>query len=173
MTKKKPEDQIEADAGMGDNSEGVDEAALVREYAKKIIDQRAVVQMAQKTLGKIRKNAKADGLTLGTLDRVISLMEQTPDEQRVYFSELHEYAEALHIAHVAIGAQLDLLDHTPDPEVRSRDWHAKGFAAATTGKGVPGVPPDECPPEHVNDWLGGWNDGQVKNAPKELVTEPA
>lgn len=173
MSKKKPEDQIEADAGLGDNSEGVDEAALVREYAKRIIDQRAVVQMAQKTLGKIRKNAKADGLTLGTLDAMIRLLEMTPDEQRVYFSEHHAYAEALHIAHVAVGDQLDILDHSPDPEVRRRDAYARGFAACTTGKGVPGVPPDFLPPEDHQAWLSGWNDGIVRNAPGQLVEEDA
>lgn len=169
MSKKKPEDQIEVDAGLGDNSAGIDEAALIREFAKKIIDQRAIVQTAQKALSRIRKNAKAEGLTLGTLDAMITLLEMSPDEQRVYFHERHVYAEALHIAHVPYGQQLDLLDHSADPEVRKRDAFARGFAAATTGKGVPGVPPDFLPPEEHQDWLAGWNDGQVKNAPAQLV----
>lgn len=171
---KKTNDPVEDDAGtaqVGDNSDA--EADLIRQHAKAIIAQRQVIQSAQKVLGRLRKEAKADGLTLGTLDAMIRLLEMSPDEQRVFFSEHHTYAEALHIAHVPVGSQLDLLDANLDPEVRSRDWRARGFSAATTGKGVPGVPPAECPPEHHQDWLSGWNDGQAVNAPARLVEPEA
>ena len=156
------EDAVEVDtAGPGDNV--TDET--IQLYARKII---LINEEAKKVAARrqtIRKEAKASGVTLGTLDAMIKLLDMSPGEQREHFAERHRYAAALRMP---IGAQLDLMAHATDTEVQQTDAYARGFGAATTGKGVPGVPPDELSPMYHQDWMRGWSDGQVANAPGQL-----
>lgn len=170
VKRKRPEadGEDEGDSGLDIGDNVGDRQGDIRRFARQIVEAKAAVKLMQGKVKAIRKEAQERGITLATLDLNIKLLEMTPDEQRVWFSDLHEGAEALHIAHVPIGAQLDLLDNADDPEVRARDWYSQGFAAATTGKGTYGVPPDNCPPEHRDDWLSGVHEGTTLNAPGQL-----
>lgn len=148
-------------AGPGDNLT----EETIREYARKIIRINEEAKKVGAARAAIRKQAKAAGITLGHLDAMIRLLDMTPQEQREHFAERQRYAAALRMP---IGTQLDLMAHATDTEVQQQDAYARGFAAATTGKGAPGVPPEEISPIYHQDWLRGWGDGQAENAPGQL-----
>lgn len=150
-------------AEIGNNSEAFERAfnAALRVQSE-LNEERAKLNARA---SKIRKGFKADGIQLGKLDATLAMMTWSPSEVREHFATLHNYAR---LARLPVGTQLDLLADTPEEEVSVADWTSRGFSAATTGKGVPGVPPKEAPPEMHQAWLAGWTDGQYKNAPGKL-----
>ena len=156
------EDAVVIDTGgVGDNVTD----AVIQVYARQIIQINEEAKKVADRRQAIRKEAKLAGLTLGTLDAMIKLLDMTPQEQREHFAERQRYAAALRMP---LGTQLDLMAHATDTEVQQQDAYARGFASATTGKGVPGVPPEEISPIYHQDWMRGWSDGQVANAPGQL-----
>ena len=116
-----------------------------------------------------RKRMKARGIILGKLDATIRMMEWSPAEVREDFAVSLRYAK---LAKLPIGSQIDAFKDAEDDEVAEADWYSRGYSSAVTGKGTPGVPPPECPPEFHQNWLEGWGDGQLKNMPFGERPEP-
>lgn len=113
-----------------------------------------------------RKEAKLAGVALKKMDAAILMTTWEPAEVRESFETDHKYAQWLELpGHKAM--QLDLFDQDPDVQ-SAEDWESRGFIAATTGRGVVGEPPADCPPDRVQPWMTGWNRGMEKNAPKKL-----
>lgn len=153
------------DPNVAANFDAEAEAKLVHDALKQMASLNLERAALNAKISKARKQMKADGIELGPLDATLRMMEWSPSEVREHFDIQQRYARA---ARLPIGTQIDLLSDVDDATVTAGDWNSRGFSAATTGKGVPGVPPKECPPEHHQDWLAGWNDGQMKNAPAKL-----
>ena len=150
-------------AEIGDN--GHDEAVAFDAAMREQIKLNAERSALNAKISTARKGFKANGIELKHLDATIHMMEWSPSEIREHFDVQHRYAR---YCNLPVGAQLDLLSQADDNEVSAQDWHFRGYAAATTGIGKPGVPPPECPQDRHQDWLSGWNDGQVVNAPKSM-----
>lgn len=155
-------------AGIGDN--GPDDETI-RMFARGLIAIAAEAEVLGAKRKSVRKRAKAAGITLGRLDAMISLMSLTPQEQREHFATERRYAEALRVSHLPPGAQIDLLTHATDTDVMMSDAYDRGFHAAVTGKGVPGVPPDDLHPSAHQHWMQGWSSGQAANAPGQLTED--
>lgn len=150
-------------AEIGDNSQA--EAEAFNAAMRQMISLNGERAALNAKITKARKGFKADGIALKPLDATIAMLEWEPSEVREHFAVQERYAR---YAKLPIGTQLDLMAHASEDEVVQGDWKSRGYGAAVTGKGTPGVPPPECPPEHHQDWLSGWNDGQWDNAPKKL-----
>jgi hypothetical protein len=137
----------------------------IHQHARAIIAANLKVQEAQAARQSVRKLAKADGVELGKLDTIISMMDWEPGEVRAHFKTLIDYAVWFELP---IGTQVDLFAGVPDAAKPALDWESKGYQAAVTGKGVQGKAPEDCPADCIQAWLTGWNRGQEKNAPKKL-----
>lgn len=153
------------DANVAANFDAEAEAKIIQDALREMAELNAERTSLNAKISKRRKQMKADGVVLGELDATLKLMDWGPAEIREHFDTKQRYARA---ARLPIGSQIDLLSDSNDDEVATTDWRFAGFAAATTGKGVFGVPPDSCPPEMHQAWLEGWHDGQVRNAPSKL-----
>lgn len=149
--------------GVGHNG-GMSEETFFRHLAA-IVAATGPRDAAAAVLRSVRKQARGDGVDLGKLDQMIKMSTWDPEEIRSHFETLQRYAAWMKMP---IGTQLDLFEGIPMAARPGFDWKAKGFHAATTKMGVPGTPPADCPPDQMQAWLEGWNEGQVKNAPKPL-----
>ncbi len=139
-------------------------------FVRQITAEQAKVEAAKSGLKSVRKQAKASGIELGHLDAVVRMSEWSIEEVREHYALSTRYAIWLGLP---LGEQADLFadeNAAPaKPTDKAAEWDAKGFMAATTGKGVFGDgPPAECPPEHHQDWLHGVERGTARNAPKKL-----
>lgn len=146
-------------ASVGDNSLDTD---TFRIHLRKIVAQKAVVDAEKVKLNALREDARHVGVKLGKLDKAVKRGSWTPEEVREDIEEDIQYAKW--VGSIPEGVQLDLLDGVPLPARTEIDWYHRGLTAATTGTGVVGTPPDECPADQVQTWMRGWNDGQEKNA---------
>ncbi|WP_156367768.1 hypothetical protein [Brevundimonas sp. Leaf363] len=106
-----------------------------------------------------RKGAKAKGITLGVLDEQVRLLEWTPEEVKKFYAERDWYAEAM--AH-PIGSQLELYgtEATPDPVREQLKWRQIGVKHGLAGKGWASEAPKECPPDCVQSYGEGHEEGQ-------------
>lgn len=121
----------------------------VREIAKINGEARAVNERRKA----IRKKWKAEGIELGILDATLKMAEWDRSEVRAHFDNARKYADWLGLP---IGTQANLFEGVGEDEVQKREWRALGQVASRLGK--PGKPPEECPPEYHQSWLGGFND---------------
>lgn len=153
------------DPNVAANFDAEAEAKIVQAALREMAALNEERQTLNSKITKARKQMKSDGVELGHLDATLKMMLWGPAEVREHFDTQQRYARA---GRLPIGTQIDLLADCDDDEVALTDWKWSGFAAATTGKGVFGVPPDSCPPEMHQAWLEGWHDGQHKNAPSKL-----
>lgn len=109
-------------------------------------------------ISKFRKGLKAQGITLGLLDATIKMLEWSPEEIKADFAERDWYAEAMRFP---IGAQLELFgtDATPDPVKEQLRWRNIGFKDGLAGRGWPDEAPDGCPPECIQEYGRGHEEG--------------
>ena len=121
----------------------VSEEATVRVYVSRLVGLQADRKAITDKINTLRKQAKADGLMLGELDRVIKMSTWEPDEIRASVARTEAYSRFLG---QPIGTQGSLFDDPRLPEVeRLREkWRARGFSDGVKGVGWADQPPDEC-----------------------------
>jgi hypothetical protein len=144
--------------GLGHNGPSEEEFLL---HMRAIINAQAKVDIAKVGVKQARKLAKSAGIELKKLDAIVTMADWGPDEVRAHFATLNQYAIWMGLP---IGTQPDFFDGVPEAAKPSVDWRARGYVAATTGKGAVGTPPEDCPPDQVQSWMAGWHDGQAKIA---------
>lgn len=125
------------------------------------------VEEARSARKNVRKQAKAAGIELGHLDAIVRMAEWSAEEVRAYFGTQAQYALWYQLP---IDTQAELfVDASAKPVEEPHGagyWSGKGYQAGV--KGVVGTPPSECHPQHHQDWLHGWGQGQAKLAPAKL-----
>jgi hypothetical protein len=111
-----------------------------------------------KRVGGFRKRMKLKGITLGTLDRMIRMLEWTPEEIKADFAEAEFYAEAMRYP---VGTQLELFggDNTPDGVREQLKWGNIGYKDGLAGRGWPNEPPAGCPPECAPEYARKHDEG--------------
>src|SRR5581483_6456889 len=109
-------------------------------------------------IGKFRKGLKAQGISLGTLDSLVRMLEWTPEEVKADFSERQWYAEAMRLP---VGSQLEMFggESTPEPVRDQLKWFNAGYKNGLAGIGWPDEPPDGCPPECAQEYGKGHEQG--------------
>lgn len=162
--KEKPQDEPPPEVGHN----GVTQDQFLS-WVRAAIKANEALEVAKLARSKMRKQAKAAGIELGHMDEVIAMAEWEPGEIREHFRIQQQYAEWMALP---VGTRLDLLKGVPDAALSDFDWQAKGFAAATTGRGAFGEAPDDCPADQVQNWMKGWTRGQAFNAPSPLRPDP-
>jgi len=151
----------EEPAPKGPANAGSNQVVTPEYYLKAVKDitaQRAVVDAARARLNAIRKEFKAGGIVLGTLDAMVRMAEWDRGEIRDHFDVQAKYAEWLGLP-VAPGVMRQGDAFRGDPaseEFQRAEWKADGRTASRTGK--PGRPPEECPPEFHQAWMQGFNE---------------
>lgn len=145
-------------APAGDNLS--DEATFYR-HVRAIVAANAKLDEAKAARNAVRKLARADGIELGALDRIIKMADWDASEIRDHFATEQRYAELMNLP---VGTQLDLLDGVPEAARPDIDWKAKGFTAAMTNKGEFAKAPDNCPPDQVQNYLAGVHEAHEKIA---------
>lgn len=110
-------------------------------------------------ISSFRKGLKAQGITLGVLDAVITMLEWSPEEVKAHYAERDWYAEAMRYP---VGAQLELYgtEATPDPVKEQLRWRNIGFKDGLAGRGWANEAPDGCPPECLPSYGEGHEEGQ-------------
>lgn len=105
-----------------------------------------------------RKGLKAKGITLGVLDDGVRMLEWTPEEVKAHFAERNWYAEAMRFP---IGSQLEFFgtDATPDAVKEQLKWRNIGVRDGLAGKGWPDQAPNGCPPDCVQAYGEGHEEG--------------
>jgi ribosome modulation factor len=117
-----------------------------------------------------RKNAKAAGLELEQMDMIIRMLGWEPQEIRDFIERLLKYMDLAELLPQDEPDRQLVLFPEVEPDARAKaDWELRGFLAGTTGKGVDGKPPSECPAERMQDWMEGWHRAQEANAPAKLA----
>jgi len=110
-------------------------------------------------IGTFRKGLKLKGFALKKLDEEVRKLEWTPDELKKYLAERDHYAEAMA---QPIGTQLELYgtDATPDPVREQLKWRQIGVRHGYAGKGWANEPPENCPPDCIQSYGEGHEEGQ-------------
>lgn len=105
-----------------------------------------------------RKGLRAKGITLGLLDDKVRKLEWTPEEIKKDHEESAWYAEAMRFP---VGAQLEFFggENTPDLVREQLRWKSIGHKNGLAGIGWPDEAPDGCPPECVQSYGEGWEEG--------------
>lgn len=159
-------EEVKAREAPGANGPTQDEfLAWVRELVKA----EEALENAKSARRRVRKQAKAAGIELGYADATTKMTEWAPSEVREHFRVMQQYAEWMKLP---VGTQLDLFGGIPEAALPDLDFKAAGFAAATTGRGAPGEPPNSVPADQVQNWMAGWHEGQAFNAPSPLKDDP-
>jgi len=110
-------------------------------------------------IGTFRKGLKLKGFALKKLDEEVRKLEWTPDELKKDLAERDHYAEAMA---QPIGTQLELYgtDATPDPVREQLKWRQIGVRHGYAGKGWANEPPENCPPDCIQSYGEGHEEGQ-------------
>lgn len=153
----------ETNGGIGHNGGGASEETFFKHLGL-IVAANGPRDAAAAVVRSARKAARGDGVDLGKLDQMIKMSTWEPEEIRDHFARLHQYAAWMKMP---VGSQLDMFEGIPMATRPGFDWKSRGFMAATTKKGVPGVPPPDCPADQMQAWMEGWSEGQAKNAPAQ------
>lgn len=105
-----------------------------------------------------RKGLKAKGITLGVLDEQIRMLDWSPEEVKAHFAERNWYAEAMRFP---VGSQLEFFgtEATPEPVREQLKWKNIGVKDGLAGKGWANEPPDGCPPDCIQSYGEGWEEG--------------
>lgn len=139
----------------GDNIVAV-EAADFKRHVAKISAKKIAKEAADAEYKTARQEAKAGGITLGSLDQAIRLANMPRDERDQTFSEISQYANWL--GAVEIGAQLDMFNHSgPGPEDMAKAYGA-GEMAGLTGQDPSGGKHAPGSGQH-QEWMRGWHEG--------------
>lgn len=109
-------------------------------------------------ISKFRKGLKAQGINLGNLDSLVRMLEWTPEEVKSDFAERQWYAEAMRLP---VGSQLEMwgTEATPEPVKDQLKWFNVGYKSGLAGIGWPDEAPDGCPPECVQEYAKGHEQG--------------
>jgi hypothetical protein len=111
---------------------------------------------------KLRKSAKADGINMKMLDRVLGDLKAKPDEREQDLSDYMRYARWLG---QPIGFQADLFEDTGNGKVQPKGQGTDQSAAFLAGLRAGRMGEDQWTgphPEHTpegQDWLRGWAQG--------------
>lgn len=164
MAKEVSEDDRELPMGGDTNKLTKD---VFRRHLTRLIqaDNRRDLSLAERKT--IRKEAKAVGIELGHIDQIIEMLAWEPQEIRDFIETLLEYMDLAELLPKRPESdQLELFPEMEPTERAKADWELRGFLAGTTGKGVEGKPPQDCPAERMQDWMAGWHRSQEANAAK-------
>ena len=165
MARELSEDDRELPMG-GDDTNGISKDVFRRHLTRLIQanNKRDLSLTERKT---IRKEAKAAGIELQHVDQIIEMLAWEPQEIRDFIETLLRYMDLAELLPKRPEEdQLELFPELEPTERSKADWNLKGFLAGTTGKGVQGKPPSECPAERMQDWMEGWHRAQEANAAK-------
>jgi ribosome modulation factor len=155
------------DLPLGDDTTNGVSKDVFRRHLTRLIqaDNRRDISLAERKT--IRKEAKAAGIELGHIDQIIEMLAWEPQEIRDFIETLLKYMDLAELLpHADPDRQLELFPEMEPTERAKADWNLRGFLAGTTGKGVAGKPPSECPAERMQDWMEGWHRSQEANAAK-------
>lgn len=125
---------------------------VMRAQDAKIEEAKALVKVARGQLKDLRNLAKADGIVLRELDEALEELETERVDLLARQERLQLYREWLGLPTLRSA---DKVEVEKDPAAR---WSHMGNVAGRLGKNR--EIPDSCPPEHVQDWLHGWDKGQ-------------
>lgn len=104
----------------------------------------------------VRNEFKLAGIQLGLLDATVKMAEWSRGEIRDHFGTAAQYAQWLAMP-VAPGVVKQATLATEDDDaIQRREWFALGRTYSRTGK--PGRPPEECPDEFHQAFMGGFNE---------------
>lgn len=146
----------DAPAPIGHN---VSEEAIVRTYVADMVALKAEQTAVADKIKARRKLVKAQhpDILLTELDRVIKMSTWSHDEIRDSFDRSSRYARFLGMP---VGAQAELFEELPDHEATREKWGQRGYTDGLAGRGVPEVPPKECPPDAHQRYGARWLEGQ-------------
>jgi ribosome modulation factor len=149
--------------------------ALVLHHLQKIMKEERKKDEAVNALRSARKAAKADGVSLKTLDSVRHLMKLDQGELADDFNEFVRYARLLE---VPVYSQLSLFEvGEPSMEDTCARAKADGLRAGKLGHDQSTCPHDPTAPAG-QAWLDGYHDGQaillsaIKHIPEPPAAEP-
>lgn len=130
----------------------------IRMAANKMVALQEEREQVNLKISKYRKTLKAEGFTLGVLDAVVKMLEWTPEEVKAHYAEREWYAEALRYP---VGSQLEFFgtEATPDLVREQLKWRNIGLKNGLAGIGWPDQAPDGCPPECVQSYGEGHEEG--------------
>jgi hypothetical protein len=131
----------------------------IRMAARKMVELQVERENVSRKISAYRKSLKAEGFTLGVLDAVVKMLDWTPEEIKNHYAERNWYAEAMRFP---VGSQLEFFgtDATPDAVKEQLKWKQIGFKDGVAGKGWANEPPKGCPPEAVQSYGAGHEEGQ-------------
>lgn len=143
-------------AGQGHNGPSHDDIRIAAHEMVKLNAERATLNAK---VSQFRKGQKAKGITLGVLDAMVKMLEWSPEEIKAHFAERDWYAEALRYP---IGAQMEFFgtDATPDAVKEQLKWKQIGVKDGIAGRGWANEPPQGCPPDCVQVYGEGHEEGQ-------------
>jgi hypothetical protein len=151
---------------LGEDGGGVSKD-IFRRHLKRLIEADGKRDLSLAERKRIRKEAKAAGLQLGHADQIIEFLTWEPAEIREFIETLLKYMDLAELLpQRPEEQQLTLFPELEPTERAKADWELRGFLAGTTGKGVAGKPPPDCPAERMGDWMNGWHRSQEANAAK-------
>lgn len=131
----------------------------IRMAARKMVELQTERENVGRKISAFRKTLKAEGFTLGVLDAIVKMLDRTPEEIKNHFAERDRYAEAMRFP---VGSQLEFFgsDATSDAVKEQLKWKQIGFKDGVAGKGWANEPPKGCPPEAVQSYGAGHEEGQ-------------
>lgn len=100
----------------------------------------------------IRKKHKANGIELGQLDAIMKMADWDRADIIEHFRIRKQYAQYMGYT---VEGQGDLLANATDEEIGRHEWRSRGIVAARLGR--PAVPPEECPPDYIEDFMAGYD----------------
>lgn len=115
------------------------------------------VAAANEARKRVRKKWKAEGIELGVLDETLAEADWGRNEIREKEETRRKYRLWLNLP---AGTQPDLFQQvdTSDPKKAAQEWSDKGVTAGL--RALERKPPEECPAEHHQDFLTGYDTGQ-------------
>lgn len=169
MAKELSEDDRDLPLDGGDGTNGLSKDVF-RLHMRRLIDADAARDEKLVLRKQARKNAKAAGIDLEKMDMILDMLAWEPTEIRDFIETLLKYMDLAELLPKdEPDRQLTLFPEKDPTEQAKADWELRGFLAGTTGKGVEGKPPAECPAERMQDWMAGWHRAQEANAPAKLA----
>lgn len=164
MAKEVSEEDASLPLTEGDNGVTKD---IFRLHLRRMIDANTNRDVKLEERKRVRKAAKLAGIKLEQVDQIIEMLSWEPSDIRDFIETLLKYMDLAELLPSRPEeAQLTLFPELEPGERAKADWNLRGFLAGTTGKGVVGKPPSECPADRMQDWMAGWHRAQEANAAK-------
>ncbi len=144
---------------IGDNSGDLtpdEKRALFFHHFNRIFKQKALADAARKQLGRLRKDAKSDGINLKELD--FALRCDALEDEKIVVDEFKGMVRVMKWMGLPVNFQAEMFeDLTP---LEDRAYAAGALASA---KGKPGSPPHAPGSEPHQAWMRGFHDdGQAR-----------